>query len=284
MDAKLQRRIQRYGWDRAADDYERCWKDQLEPAQTRMLALAQICPGHHVLDIACGTGLVTFRAARMAGSTGRVIGVDISGEMVERAKQRAAELAIANVSFERAGAEDLPLEDDSFDVVISALGLMYVPDPALAIAEMHRTLKAGGTAAAAVWGQREKCGWSAIFSIVDLRVKTEVCPLFFQLGTGDSLKKSFARAGFADIKMERIDTILHYDSPDEALAAAFAAGPVALAYSRFDAAMRDEVHVEYLESISGFRNAAACYDIPGEFVAVSGKRKPPESAETDSQS
>jgi ubiquinone/menaquinone biosynthesis C-methylase UbiE len=273
MDAKLQRRIQRYGWDRAADDYERSWRDQLEPAQTRMLALAEISPGNHVLDIACGTGLVTFQAARMVGPTGRVIGVDISGEMVERAKRRATELAIANVSFERSGAEELPLEDNSFDIVLSALGLMYVPDPALAVSEMYRTLKPGGTAAAAVWGRRDHCGWAAIFSIVDRRVKTEVCPLFFQLGTGDSLERIFARAGFENIKMERIDAILHYDSPDEALAAAFAGGPVALGYSRFDSTTRDEAHAEYLESISGFHNAQGRYDIPGEFVAVSGRKK-----------
>ena len=274
MDAKLQRRIQRYGWDRAAHDYERAWRDQLEPAQTRMLALAGIRPGDHVLDIACGTGLVTFRAAEMTGPKGRLVGVDISNEMVERARRRAAELNTANVSFERSDAEDLPIEDDSFDVVLSALGLMYVPDPTLAVAEMHRTLKPGGTAAAAVWGRRENCGWAAIFSIVDLRVKTEVCPLFFQLGTGESLKGTLERAGFEPMAMERMNTILRYSSSEEALAAAFVGGPVALAYSRFDPATRDEAHAEYLESISGFRDADGRYAIPGEFVAVSGKKKP----------
>lgn len=273
MDAKLQRRIQRYGWDRAADDYERAWKDQLEPAQTRMLALAAIRPGDHVLDIACGTGLVTFRAAEMTGPQGRVVGVDISNEMVERARRRAAELNIANVSFERSGAEDLPLEDNSFGVVLSALGLMYVLDPNLAVAEMHRTLKRGGTAAAAVWGRRENCGWAAIFSIVDVRVKTEVCPLFFQLGTGESLKRTFERGGLEPIAMERINTILRYGSAEEALVAAFSGGPVALAYSRFDATTREEAHAEYLESISGFRSGDDQYEIPGEFVAVSGKKE-----------
>ena len=273
MDAKLQRRIQRYGWDRAAQDYERAWKDQLEPAQTRMLALAEIRPGDHVLDIACGTGLVTFRAAEMAGPNGYVVGVDISDEMVGRARQRAAELALSNVSFERSGAEDLAIEDSRFDVVLSALGLMYVPDADLAVAEMHRTLKSGGTAAAAVWGRRERCGWASIFSIVDRRVKTEVCPLFFQLGAGDSLKRAFERAGFEHVRIERIETILRYASSDEALAAAFAGGPVALAYSRFDATMRGEAHGEYLESLSAFRDADGRYEIPGEFVAVSGKKR-----------
>ena len=182
-----------------------------------MLALAAIRPGDYVLDIACGTGLVTFRAAEMTGPQGRVVGVDISNEMVERAKRRAAELNIANVSFERSGAEDLPLEDNSFGVVLSALGLMYVPEPNLAVAEMHRTLKRGGKAAAAVWGRRENCGWAAIFSIVDVRVKTEVCPLFFQLGTGESLKRTFERAGLEPIAMERINTILRYGSAEEAL-------------------------------------------------------------------
>jgi len=243
------------------------------PVAEQMVASTSLPPQARVLDIACGTGLVTFRAAEMTGPKGRLVGVDISDQMVERARRRAAELNIENVSFERSDAEDLRSEDDSFDVVLSALGLMYVPDPTLAIAEMHRTLKPGGTAAAAVWGRRENCGWAAIFSIVDLRVKTEVCPLFFQLGTGESLKRTFERAGLEPIAMERINTILRYGSAEEALVAAFSGGPVALAYSRFDATTREEAHAEYLESISGFRSGDGRYEIPGEFVAVSGKKE-----------
>ncbi len=239
-----------------------------------MLALAGIRPGDQVLDVACGTGLVTFRAAEMTGPKGRVVGVDISDEMIERARRRAAELNTANVSFQRSDAEKLPLEDESFDVVLSALGLMYVPDPTLAVAEMHRTLKPGGIAAAVVWGRRENCGWAAIFSIVDLRVKSEVCPLFFQLGTGASLRGTFERAGLEPAAMERMNTLLRYGSSEEALAAAFAGGPVALAYSRFDPATRDEAHADYLESISGFRDVDGGYAIPGEFVAVAGRKTP----------
>jgi SAM-dependent methyltransferase len=164
------------------------------------------------------------------------------------------------------------MDDDRFDVALSALGLMYVPEPAVAVAQMRRILRKGGTAAAAVWGQREHCGWAGIFPIVDARVKTEVCPLFFGLGTGDSLRKTFERAGFERIASERISTILHYESGQEALEAAFVGGPVALAYSRFDPTIREEAHAEYLESISVFRDAGGRYEIPGEFVVVSGMK------------
>jgi ubiquinone/menaquinone biosynthesis C-methylase UbiE len=197
--------------------------------------------------------------------------VDISGEMIERARRRAAELSIVNVSFERSGAEDLLLENRSFNVVLCGLGLMYVPNANRAVAEMRRTLKTEGTAAAAVWGQHDKCGWAAIFSIVDRRVKTEVCPLFFQLGNSDSLKRALARAGFDRIATQRINTTLRYSSGDEACAAAFAGRPVALAYSRFDPATREEAHAEYLESIAAFRDVCGRYEVPGEFVVASGR-------------
>src|SRR5258708_32355068 len=70
MDARLQRRVQRYGWDLAADDYEPPWHTQLAEAQAAMMALASPAPGHQVLDIACGTGLVSFEAARRVGPDG----------------------------------------------------------------------------------------------------------------------------------------------------------------------------------------------------------------------
>lgn len=65
-----------------------------------------------------------------------------------------------------------------------------------ALKEMKRALKPGGRAVAAVWGRRAHCGWADIFPIVDARVKSEVCPLFFQLGTGDLLQQTFLAAGF----------------------------------------------------------------------------------------
>src|SRR6187401_373566 len=123
MEARLQKRIQRYGWDKAASHYEGFWQRQLAPAQARLLALADLREGERVLDVACGTGLVTFPAASRVGSRGTVLGVDISERMIDLARTDAHKRALTGVTFERMEAEDLRVADASFDVVLCALGL-----------------------------------------------------------------------------------------------------------------------------------------------------------------
>jgi SAM-dependent methyltransferase len=169
------------------------------------------------------------------------------------------------------GAEAIECPDGSFDAVLCAFGLMYVPDVDLALAEMHRVLVTGGRAAAAVWGTRSRCGWADIFPIVESRVQSDVCPMFFQLGTGSTLADSFRRAGFARVTSDRISTELGYDSGDAAADAAFAGGPVAMAYSRFDEETRAGARAEYLASIAQYRVGDG-YRIPGEFVIARAER------------
>ena len=152
MDARLQNRIQRYGWDKAAPYYERYREDQLAPARRRLLELAALQPGQHVLDIACGTGLVTFPAADAVGSSGSVTGVGISAAMVAHVTAEAARRRLPNIAAARTEAEALDFPDSRFDAVLCALGLMYVPDPRRALAEMRRVLQPGGRAVVAVWG------------------------------------------------------------------------------------------------------------------------------------
>jgi ubiquinone/menaquinone biosynthesis C-methylase UbiE len=272
MHAKLQRRIQRYGWDKAVDVYEHHWQQQLAPAQTQLLAMARLRQGADVLDVACGTGLVTCQAAVRVGNAGIVIGIDISEHMIEKARAQAARQHLQHITFDRMEAEDLWLPSNVFNVAMCALGLMYVPDPAQAVQEMHRVLKTGGRAVAAVWGQRDCCGWAAVFPIVATRVHSEVCPLFFQLGTGDRLAQTFQAAGFTNVTCERLSTSLLYASAEEACGAAFAGGPVALAYSRFDARTREAAHAEYLSAIATYGTGEG-YAIPGEFVVVRGDKR-----------
>ncbi len=271
MDGKFQKRIQRYGWNKAATYYDPFWQQQLKPAQDLLLDMADLKPGKTVLDIACGTGLVTFPAASIIGDSGKMIATDISEGMLVIAREIARDKGFNNIDFQRMDAEKIELPDNSVDSALCSLGLMYAPDPLTAVKEMHRTIKPGGNAVAAVWGKRSNCGWAEIFPIVDARVDSDVCPMFFQLGTGESLKMQFEMAGFRSIRYERISTTLYYETAEIASGAVFAGGPVALAYHRFDDSTREEAELEYLQSIEEFRDDKG-YHVPGEFVVVSGEK------------
>ncbi len=274
MDAKFQRRIQRYGWDKAADAYEDGWRESLALVQSRLLEQAAAQPGEAVLDIACGTGLVTFPLAQAVTATGRVVATDISQAMVDIVEREARRRGHHHVEAFRADAEALgTLPDNTFDLVTCALGFMYFPEPDLALKEIHRVLKPGGRLVVAVWGARRNCGWAEIFPIVDARVQSSVCPMFFQLGSGGMLAWQMANAGFASIVDDKLATFLPYANDDAAADAAFIGGPVALAYSRFDDEVRRQVRTEYLASLRHYRHGAG-YKIPAEFIVASGRKHP----------
>jgi len=263
----LQRRIQRYGWDLAAADYDPLWQAQLASARTALLARAALVHGQRVLDVACGTGLVALAAATAVGPEGSVLGVDLSGGMVDAATRRASEGGTENARFARMDGEALEFDAASFDVALCALGLMYMPEPDRALAEMRRVLRPGGRMVASVWGERSRCGWASVFGIVDAEVASDVCPLFFRLGQDDSLARACSKAGFASVDVQRFAASLDYADAEQACDAAFAGGPVALAWSRFDAGARQRARGRYLDSIAAWRVGRG-YRVPGEFVLV----------------
>jgi arsenite methyltransferase len=107
-------------------------------------ALAAMQQGETVLDLGSGAGFDCFLAARKVGPAGRVIGVDMTDAMLEKARGNAATTGLANVEFRKGEIESLPVDDNSIDVVISNCVLNLVPDKDQAFREIHRVLKPRG--------------------------------------------------------------------------------------------------------------------------------------------
>ncbi|HLF28369.1 MAG TPA: arsenite methyltransferase [Anaerolineae bacterium] len=105
---------------------------------------AGIQPGHTVLDLGSGAGVDVFIAAKAVGPTGHVIGVDMTPEMLARAWNNAVKGEYRNVEFRLGDIENLPVADNSIDVVISNCVINLAPDKRKVYAEIHRTLKPGG--------------------------------------------------------------------------------------------------------------------------------------------
>ena len=107
-------------------------------------SLGRIEPGHVVLDLGCGAGTDLLVAAQMVGPEGRAIGVDMTPAMLERARQSAAAMGVANVELHESLIESLPLPDESVDVVISNGVIDLVPDKDAVFSELDRVLRPGG--------------------------------------------------------------------------------------------------------------------------------------------
>ena len=108
------------------------------------LALAAIEPGMTVLDLGCGAGFDAFLAWRQVGPAGRVIGVDMTDEMLALARHNAEQLGATNVEFLKGSIEQLPVEDATIDLVISNCVVNLSPDKSAVFREIHRVLKLGG--------------------------------------------------------------------------------------------------------------------------------------------
>ncbi len=113
-----------------------------EPVSTELLRTADLQPGERVVDVACGTGVITRSAAEAVGPTGSVTGIDVAPDMLEVARAAAADEAA--IDWHEADAASLPLPDECCDVVLCQMGLMFMEDRASALREMHRVLAPGG--------------------------------------------------------------------------------------------------------------------------------------------
>jgi SAM-dependent methyltransferase len=117
------------------------------PAAARLVQFAGVARGMRVLDAGCGTGVVAITAAQLGA---QVKGADLTPQLLERARENA-QVAAVNVEFTEADVEALPYQNGEFDVVLSQFAHMFAPEPEVAVREMLRVLRPGGTLAFSTW-------------------------------------------------------------------------------------------------------------------------------------
>ncbi|MFF1924250.1 class I SAM-dependent methyltransferase [Streptomyces sp. NPDC058221] len=174
-----------------------------------LLDAAAIGERDRVLDVGCGAGQTARLAARRAAG-GRVLGVDLSAPMLERARETAAKEGVGNVMFERADAQVHPFEPGGFDVATSRFGVMFFGDPVAAFANIGRALRPGGRLAficAADAGDNE---W--IQAIAALRKNLPLGgfgeaggPGMFSLADPGRIRAVLSSAGFTDVSPLRVE-------------------------------------------------------------------------------
>ena len=130
------------------------------PAAAQLVKYAGVRDGQGVLDVGCGTGVVAITAARKGA---RVTGLDLTPELLQRARENAA-IAQVEIDWHEGDAEKLPFGDAEFDVVLSQFGHVFAPRPEVATAEMLRVLRPGGTIAFSTWPPEMLVG--RMFSLV----------------------------------------------------------------------------------------------------------------------
>jgi len=231
--------FKQYGGN-AAQNYEQYFVPTIGmPFATALLEVAGLHEGERVLDVACGTGVVTRLAAEQVRPGGALAGLDINPAMLAVARSVAS--LNAAIEWHEASAESLSLNSGSFDVVVSSLGLQFVADKGSAMREMHRVLAPGGRLAIATVGPTPP-----LFAILEQALARHVKPeaagfvrAVFSLHDHQQLEELAGDAGFRDTEVRSKTLRLTLPGPGEFLWQYVFSTPLAAAVAQIDDVDRD---------------------------------------------
>jgi ubiquinone/menaquinone biosynthesis C-methylase UbiE len=203
----------------AAETYEHALVPAVfAPWAPLVVALADPQPGEHVLDIACGTGLVARLAAQRVGGTGNVTGLDLNPGMLAFAASLASSDPPTNapITWQEASATNMPLPDAAYDIAYCQLGLQFFPDRPAAIREMYRVLASGGRLGLMVWQSIEYTpGFAAMAAALARHVSNEAAGIMrspFALAEAEQLRALVAAGGFRDVTIQSIAGTVRFPS------------------------------------------------------------------------
>ena len=225
-------------------------------------------PGQTILEIAAGTGDLGFEVAERVGQGGHVISTDFAPEMVDVARGFGEARGLENVEYRVLDAESMDLDDDSVDGVVCRWGYMLMADPAAALKETRRVLRAGGPLAFAVWMTPDRNPWAAIpgMTLVQrghMPPPEPGMPGIFALGEADRVRGLVTAAGFDEPELEEIAFEFRYaDSDDLWDALVRLAGPLARAVKALPDDELQATREAIVESVAAYRNDDGSYTAP----------------------
>jgi ubiquinone/menaquinone biosynthesis C-methylase UbiE len=242
-------------------DVERRRRDFAE-ATHRMLEAVGLKLGDHVLDVAAGTGDQSLLAARIVGPSGSILATDISADMLAIAARMVQEEGLTTITMRVMDAQQLDLEDATFDAVICRLGLMLLPHPQQALSEIHRVLKPGGNLATLVWSSPEHNPlWSLPLGILSKYASgaSSTGPNPFALSDPSVFEHELTEAGFHMVSARALPFESHYASSEAFLNSTG---------SRLTAGvMRHLTHHEQEQLLGEIRQALSQFEGPQGLVA-----------------
>jgi SAM-dependent methyltransferase len=193
---------------------------ELRAHHEHLRAAYGIGPGDEVVDIGCGTGLTTREAAR-AAAPGRVVGVDVSERMLERARQLTAAERLDNVRYELGDAQVHRFDPARFDVAISRFGTMFFSDPAAAFANIATALRPEARLVLLVWQSHDRNEWARAIdaALGDAARTPQPGADPFSLGDAGATAGILEGAGFDEIRFEDVrEPVLYGHDVEAALA------------------------------------------------------------------
>ena len=215
FDPEAVRAFEHAGWQKAAAEYDATFAQATAPFVESLLDAAGVAAGMKVLDICCGTGVVTTAAARRGAS---VIGVDFSPAMLREARR-----AHPDLWFDQSDAEALPYPEASFGAVVSNFGVHHVPQPEKALGQAFRVLHPGGRVGVTTWAAPEQnIAWRLLFDAIRAHGSPNAAktpPSGGNLGTVEATLRVLRNAGFADVWAEPMRREWHVEDPSEIIAA-----------------------------------------------------------------
>jgi ubiquinone/menaquinone biosynthesis C-methylase UbiE len=190
-----------------AQDYENFLvPDFFMPFAQVAIEQAALQSGERVLDVACGTGLMSRLAAPLVGRSGRVVGLDLSPGMLAVAREVSSESEdAAPIEWVEGNAQQLPFDDRSFDCLLCHHGLQFFPDKSAAVAEMHRVLDNGGRAVIACWqGLEHNAFFQAMSQASTQLIGVGIFEVPCSYGDPEALTSLLESAGFDQVHVETV--------------------------------------------------------------------------------